>query len=480
MNLLSLIFNVGLLQTAQDMEADFSSPKKVTSIAFEEEPKHKSKDFELAPVSRELPDFSKSGSSTLGSSRDIFSSARKSTVIVKCPNGHGSGVLVRGGEFVLTNYHVIREVIDNDFERSNRYPVEVILCEVHEGRPRKADSVSAKIVSCDPSADLALLKLSETTELSANNAASLTDSEIRAGDRCLVVGSQGRGLAWSVRVGVISGNYIFPDDLTDSVVGDAREPQVIKRERVGCVVTDCPISPGDSGGPLFNIDGELAGITFATSTNLSSGATGYHIDTKTIRQFLIQSESKNAMSGVPADVWSFATAEHKFSTRKCYDLDNDGWVDYTCYTGWATHEDGVVPIGELAIFDPSDQRQKIQAEEMITIDGLIRPQFDATDVSPKGFWGAAPNGKKVFGSCFLMKRIDGLIITGHLEANGAISEQRIELPTETTPKTRLAKKIDRWVPMTIQDGSYWNMEILASLNTNHKGALSRQISHFND
>jgi serine protease Do len=118
--------------------------------------------------------------------------------------------------------------------------------------------MEARIVGSDAAVDLALLKV-ETTGLPA---LPLGDyNKVRQGELVFAFGSPD-GLPNSVTMGVVSAAARQPD---------ADSPMVF-------VQTDAPVNPGNSGGPLINVDGEVVGInTYILSVGGGNEGLGFAI-----------------------------------------------------------------------------------------------------------------------------------------------------------------------------------------------------------
>ena len=139
----------------------------------------------------------------------------------------GSGVIIDRTGYILTNYHVVRRA-------------SAITVRLTDGREFKA-----KVVGRDSKTDLSLIKI--TTPVQGLPMLSLGDSEkMRVGDWVLAVGNP-FGLAHTVTQGIISG--------TGRVIGTGPYDNFLQ--------TDAPVNPGNSGGPLINLRGEVVGITTA-------------------------------------------------------------------------------------------------------------------------------------------------------------------------------------------------------------------------
>jgi Do/DeqQ family serine protease len=143
------------------------------------------------------------------------------------PRASGSGVIVDPAGYVLTNNHVIENAQDITVRLSN------------------ARKFTATLVGRDPKTDLAVLKVEAPAPLPA---AELGDSErLRVGQWVVAIGNP-FGLDRTVTVGIVSATA---------------------RNRVGVttyenfIQTDASINPGNSEGPLLNLDGRVIGINTA-------------------------------------------------------------------------------------------------------------------------------------------------------------------------------------------------------------------------
>ncbi|WP_420877987.1 S1C family serine protease [Streptomyces cavourensis] len=189
------------------------------------------------------------------------SSAGKST---------GSGVVITEDGEIVTNNHVI----------SGAQQIEVTLS---TGKTYTAD-----VVGTDPDKDLALIKLRGASGLKT---ATLGDSsQVKVGDQVVAIGSP-EGLTGTVTSGIISALdrdvTIAKDDSGSSgqggrgggrewpfefggqqFNGDTGE----KTTTYKALQTDASLNPGNSGGALINMDGEIIGINSAMYSPSSSAA----------------------------------------------------------------------------------------------------------------------------------------------------------------------------------------------------------------
>ena len=138
------------------------------------------------------------------------------------PRGEGSGFLISADGYVLTNAHVVEQAREVTVRTTDR----------REYR--------AKVIGADPRTDVAVLKI-EGKDLPHVRIGS--PAELRAGEWVIAIGSP-FGFDNSVTAGIVSAT-------ARSLPGDAYIP---------FIQTDVAVNPGNSGGPLFNLRGEVIGI----------------------------------------------------------------------------------------------------------------------------------------------------------------------------------------------------------------------------
>jgi serine protease Do len=138
----------------------------------------------------------------------------------------GSGFIIDPAGYIVTNYHVIEGADE----------INVIL---HDGTDLKA-----RLVGRDPKTDIALLKVKPNEKLVP---AAWGDSDAaRVGDWVLAIGNP-FGLGGTVTAGILS----------------ARQRDIDAGPYDDFLQTDAPINRGNSGGPMFNMDGQVIGINTA-------------------------------------------------------------------------------------------------------------------------------------------------------------------------------------------------------------------------
>ena len=150
---------------------------------------------------------------------DIVSHVRLAVVVIETDEGQGSGFVIKPDGLIVTNYHVVAN--------AKEIAVKFSSGEVY---------TKAYLLSSDSTDDLAFLKI-EAVDLPTIPLGN--SSNVQVGDEVLLVGTP-RGLEQTVSNGLISGIRID--------------------EGVRVIQTSAAASPGSSGGPLLNRNGEAVGV----------------------------------------------------------------------------------------------------------------------------------------------------------------------------------------------------------------------------
>lgn len=135
----------------------------------------------------------------------------------------GSGFIISEDGYILTNNHVIQEA-------------DKIIVGLNDGV-----DYPAKVVGVDPTSDLALLKIEAKEKLPVVVFGSSAD--LKVGEWVFAIGSP-FGFDYSVTQGIVS----------------AKGRGLNTDKYVPFIQTDVAINPGSSGGPLFNMKGEVVGV----------------------------------------------------------------------------------------------------------------------------------------------------------------------------------------------------------------------------
>ena len=151
----------------------------------------------------------------------------------------GSGFIYSDDGYIITNYHVVEDS-------------SAISVSFYDG-----SSLNAKLVGYDESNDVAVLKVEPKTELTPVIIGD--SSNLNVGDPVVAIGNPLGELTFSLTSGAVSALN--------------REVTFSGGVTMNLIQTDCAINSGNSGGAMFNLYGEVIGITNAKySGNSSSGA----------------------------------------------------------------------------------------------------------------------------------------------------------------------------------------------------------------
>jgi serine protease Do len=177
----------------------------------------------------------------------------------------GSGFVISEDGFIVTNNHVI--------EGADEITIEFF----------SGEKLTAKLVGTDPKTDIALLKVESETPLEF---VSFGNSDLmRVGDWVMAMGNP-LGQGFSVSAGIVS----------------ARGRQ-LQGSYDDFIQTDAAINRGNSGGPLFNMDGQVVGVNTAIlSPNGGSIGIGFsmasNVVTKVVDQLKEFGETRRGWLGV--------------------------------------------------------------------------------------------------------------------------------------------------------------------------------------
>lgn len=181
--------------------------------------------------------WAQGGPQQAGGEQMVIQVARRASpavVGISGPAGSGSGVIIRRDGVLLTNYHVV----------GNARDVEVSLA--------SGQRVPGRVLGRDPTVDIAVVQVAAAGR--ALPVAPIGDSDrLQVGQAAIAIGNP-LGLERTVTSGVISGTNRSPRGF----------------EVGGLIQTDATIFPGNSGGPLFDSQGQVIGINTLTAVDPTS------------------------------------------------------------------------------------------------------------------------------------------------------------------------------------------------------------------
>ena len=196
---------------------------------------------------------SDTGDQPAGRFTQVAQSVADSVVTVEAVSdqegSQGSGIVIDGRGYIVTNNHVISDAANNP----SQYKMTVVF---NDGK-----EVPANLVGRDPKTDLAVLKVDNVDNL---RVARLGDSDkVRVGEEVIAAGAP-LGLRSTVTHGIVSALH-RPVPLS----GDGSDTDTV----IDAIQTDASINHGNSGGPLINMESEVIGINTA-GKSLSDSASG--------------------------------------------------------------------------------------------------------------------------------------------------------------------------------------------------------------
>lgn len=147
----------------------------------------------------------------------------------------GSGFIIDGDGYILTNGHVVKEADE----------IEVTLLDER--------SYAAEVVGTDTKTDIALLKIEPDGEIPSATLGS--SSGLRVGQWAIAIGNPFNNFEGTVTLGIVSARG-------RSSLNFGRGTPNIQ----DYIQTDASINPGNSGGPLVDIHGRVIGINSAISS----------------------------------------------------------------------------------------------------------------------------------------------------------------------------------------------------------------------
>lgn len=149
----------------------------------------------------------------------------------------GSGVIISSDGYIITNNHVIEDATS----------ITVTTYDDQE--------YTATLVGTDSTSDIAVIKIDATGLVAATIGDS---SKIQAGDTAVVIGNP---------LGTLGGT------VTDGIISSPSREMVINNESMELIQTNAEINSGNSGGGLFDGNGNLIGIVNAKDSGTTSSGT---------------------------------------------------------------------------------------------------------------------------------------------------------------------------------------------------------------
>ena len=313
--------------------------------------------------------------------RDAFRKVSQSVVIVRTKrvevapsagepraivDGLGSGVLISNDGKILTAAHVVQTA-------------DVASVEFPDGQ-----EIPARVVGSDVQSDLALLQLKEMPKDVAP--AMLGDSDkVEVGDQIFVIGAP-YGISQTLSVGHLSGRH--------------RLNRNNQSTSVEFLQTDAAINTGNSGGPMFDMEGNVIGIV-STIMSHSGGSEGLAFATSanTAKQLLL--ERRPFWSGIDGLVVTGALAKA---------------LNLPQAAGVLVQRIGDGSIGSRLGINPGTLRVTIQGTDMLLGGDVILGVNNIGVIDPRsaqslGSFTSDENYERIYNSVAALKPGDPLVVT---------------------------------------------------------------------
>jgi len=198
-----------------------ANTSSITPVAYTTASQANQPNFPVAQISKNV------GPAVVGVSN--FKSGKGSSDLQEAGSGSGFIIDAKKG-YIATNNHVIDSA-------------KKVTVSLSDGR-----NLEAKVIGADPRTDLAVLQISDVSNLTQVNLGD--SSKVQVGESVVAIGNPGGDeFARSVTTGVISAT-----NRTLDLQGESS---------FDLLQTDAAINPGNSGGPLVNYQGQVIGINSA-------------------------------------------------------------------------------------------------------------------------------------------------------------------------------------------------------------------------
>ena len=313
--------------------------------------------------------------------RDAFRHVNQSVVIVKTKrielapspdepmaivDGLGSGVLISSDGKILTAAHVVQTV-------------DVAMVEFSNGQ-----AISARVIGSDVQSDVALLQLKEMPK--GITPSTLGDSDkVEVGDQIFVIGAP-YGISQTLSVGHLSGRHRMDPNNQSTAVEFLQ--------------TDAAINTGNSGGPMFDMQGNVIGIVSSIMSR-TGGSEGLAFATaaNTAKQLLL--ERKPFWSGIDGLVVTGAMAKA---------------LNLPQAAGFLVQRIGDGSIGSQLGINPGNLRATIRGMDILLGGDVILSVnniaiADPTSGQSLGNLTSDENYEKIYNSVAALRPGDPLVVT---------------------------------------------------------------------
>lgn len=291
----------GTLTVYIESESKVETIKLITNPTYTKLQVKKDDVFFKNDYSRDYIDYKKIISNSRGSkeSNIIIPKLEKSVVIINV-NGHiGTGVFIKNGNYILTNYHVIEP---------NEANVYIAVKPIIGDKPSKNSYYKSKVIKVNMVKDLALLEVPNSFKSSDVEYLNFgSEQEIKKGMDIYTMGHPHK-YYFSFEYGMLN-KIIHNHNWITYSVNNALQYSMNSNK-------------GNSGGPIVSENLELIGIVAGTDKNGRN--LNFAISIKDIKEFIASKESKRVIKKYPDDYKDKITEEGYYKEAKLAKVDRNG------------------------------------------------------------------------------------------------------------------------------------------------------------
>ncbi len=239
-------------------------PVEVKPVTYNQEPTSQAQATETPATQATLAQMQSSSQSYAQDLQsaliNLYQVANPAVVFIINGAGSGSGFVYDTDGHIVTNNHVI--------EGSRQ--VEVVFA--------SGERLLARLVGADADSDLAVIKVDELPA-GVNPLPIANFDTVQVGQIVAAIGNP-FGEQGSMSMGIVSGiGRSLQSQRSGSNMGNYSLPEVVQ--------TDAPVNPGNSGGPLLNLNGEVIGVNSAIATTSGSNSgVGFAIPSKAVARIV--------------------------------------------------------------------------------------------------------------------------------------------------------------------------------------------------
>ena len=232
-------------------------------------------------------------------------------------SGAGSGVIINEKGMIITNNHVIESASAINVRLTNGHTYE------------------AKLVATDPQSDLAILKIDPNETLSY--AVLGKSANVVTGETVIAIGNP---------LGLLGGT------VTDGIISATSREVTIDGDTMTLLQHNAAVSPGNSGGALFNLRGELIGIVNAKYSSEGAEGLGFAIPSDTVVRIYEDLIRYGYVKGRPDSGITLGTMYYNF-------------FNYAICITESRYTDALLPYDVLVSIDGVQPKSLAEAEAML-------------------------------------------------------------------------------------------------------------------